>query len=48
MLPYINSIIRRRRQSLSDYFMDQARRLLSKNDFDVILRNAQINQEGKH
>jgi hypothetical protein len=52
MVPYINniikSIIKRRRseKSLGDHFMDQARQLLTQNDFETILKNAQNVQEG--
>jgi hypothetical protein len=44
MLPFINSIIKRRRRSersLGDHFMDKARILLPRHDFEAILKNAQ-------
>jgi hypothetical protein len=52
MVPYINNIIkniikrRRSEKSLGDHFMDQARQLLTQNDFETILKNAQSVQEG--
>jgi hypothetical protein len=47
MLPYINAIIKRRRsgKSLGELFIDQARRLLPRSDFETILNNAQIERE---
>jgi hypothetical protein len=52
MLPYINNIIKniikrkRSEKSLGDHFMDQARQLLPQNDFETILKNAQLKREG--
>jgi hypothetical protein len=46
VLPYINSLIKQRRRRLSDHFMDQARKLLPQDEFEMILKNAQIKMEG--
>jgi hypothetical protein len=43
MLPFINSLIKQRRRSgksMSDHFMDQARLLLPRDDFEAILKSA--------
>jgi hypothetical protein len=45
ILPYINSLIKQRRRAernIGDYFMDQAKVFLSQNEFESILKKAQL------
>jgi hypothetical protein len=45
ILPYINSLIKQRRRAertLGDLFMDQAKAFLTQNEFETILKNAQL------
>jgi len=48
VLSYVNSVVKQRirtSRSISDYFMDQARAILSKKDFELILGNAHREKE---
>ena len=45
ILPFINLLYKRRRKSISDCFMDQARLVLPKDDFENIMKNARDARE---
>ena len=51
VLTYVNNIIKKRRRAgrtVSDYFMEQAKTVLPRKDFELILSNAHQKMEANH